>query len=308
NPPFGVHPFQLKDLLSIQSSTDGNDQIADGSASDIVLGGAGNDSIFSGSGNDLVFGAYGEVYTTNPNLPIVPVVQLPPLDPRLGGTLEFTAGVVTGSHFIAGVVPGDHTSAVAGGHVALTQNADLQGNTDDDYIDAGAGNDVVLGEQRNDTIFGREGDDDLIGGSNVAGAQDDNDRIDGGTGFDVIAGDNATVWRRFDALSPRFITLNATTIYNTYGDINSSDIGANPVLRADPTGNLHRNTTLFDISDSPLSGTHGDDYLAGGANNDEVYGELGNDVIQGDGSIALSPPTVLRPITNLSRPSHTPIS
>src|SRR5262249_31154359 len=160
------------------------------------------------------------------------------------------------------------------------------------------GNDVVMGEQGKDTIFGRTGDDDLIGGSNVKGAQDDNDRIDGGSEFDVIAGDNATVWRRDDFLSPRFITLHASAIYNTLGDINSSDIGSSPVLRADPTGNLHRNTTLFDISDNPLPGTHGDDYLAGGASNDEIYGELGNDVIQGDGSVALSAPSVTGSITN----------
>src|SRR5262249_36201670 len=158
NPPFAVQPFQIKDVLSIQSSTDGNDRITDGSSSDIVLGGAGNDSVFPGAGNDLIFGAYGEVYTTDPKLPILPALQLPPLDPSLGGTVEFTAGVVTGDHFIAGIVPGDHTSVVAGGHVALTQSADLQGNPDDDYIDAGAGNDVVLGEQGKDTIYGRSGD------------------------------------------------------------------------------------------------------------------------------------------------------
>src|SRR5262249_38448857 len=142
--------------------------------------------------------------------------------------------------------------------------------------------------------------------SNVRGAQDDNDRLDGGSEFDVIAGDNATVWRRFDALSPRFITLNASTIYNTFGDINSSDIGANPVLRADPTGNLHRTTPLFGLSNNPLPGTHGDDYLAGGANNDEIYGELGNDVIQGDGSIALSTASVAGSITNLVGASSDP--
>src|SRR5262249_3818404 len=176
--------------------------------------------IFSGAGNDLVFGAYGEVYTVVSTLAILPAVQLPPLDPALGllrnfpggrGALEFTAGVGTGSHFIAAVVPADHTSVVFGGHVALTQTADLQGNPDDDYVDAGSGDDVVMGEQGNDTVFGQAGDDDLIGGSNVAGAQDGNDRIDGGTGFDVITGDNATVWRRDDSLSPRFITLNAAT-------------------------------------------------------------------------------------------------
>jgi Ca2+-binding RTX toxin-like protein len=297
NPPFGAHPFQIKDLLSIQSSTDGGDRITDGSGSDIVVGGAGNDTVFSGAGNDLVFGAYGEVYTTNPIIPIVPATQLPALDPDLGrqrnypggrGALEFTAGVVTGNHFIAGVVAGDHLATVFGGHVTLTQNADLQGNPDNDYVEAGDGNDVVMGEQGNDTAYGGNGDDDLIGGSNVAGAQDGSDIIDGGTGFDVIAGDNATVWRRDDSLSPRFITLNAPAIYNTYGDINSSDLAPTLVLRNDPTGALHRNTTLFDHAFTTDASRYGSDTLAGGANNDEICGELGNDNIQGDGSIVLN--------------------
>src|SRR5262249_545698 len=98
-PPLRAYPLQLKELVSIQSPAEGNEQVTDGSASDIVLGGAGNDSIFSGAANDLVFGAYGEVYTVVPTFQLLPAVQLPPLDPNLGalrnypgtrGALEFT--------------------------------------------------------------------------------------------------------------------------------------------------------------------------------------------------------------------------
>src|SRR5205814_10237050 len=83
-----------------------------------------------------------------------------PSSPLFPYTTLFRSGVVTGNHFIAGVVPGDHLSTVVGGHVSLTQNADLQGNPDNDYVDAGAGNDVVMGEQGNDTVYGRDGDDE----------------------------------------------------------------------------------------------------------------------------------------------------
>src|SRR5262249_16171655 len=104
------------------------------------------------------------------------------------------------------------------------------------------------------------------------------------TGNDVITGDNAVVWRRFDPLSPRFITLSAAAIYDTTGAINS-----NLTPQNDPTGALHREITQLDHSNSPLPGTHGDDILAGGSGDDELFGELGNDIIQGDGSIALNP-------------------
>ena len=189
--------------------------------------------ISSGAGNDLVFGAYGVVNTLTPTVPIVPALQLPPLDPKLGGTLNFTA--------------------------ILTQNADLQGNPDNDFIDAGAGDDVAMGQQGRDTMYGGMGDDDLIGGSNVANAQDTGDILDGGTGTDVIAGDNATVWRRYDAFDPRFIALNAATIYNAAGDINSS-----LVMQKDPTGALHRDITLLDISSTTDATRFGNDSIAGG--------------------------------------------
>src|SRR5262249_48236673 len=137
--------------------------------------------------------------------------------------------------------------------------------------------------------------------SNVKGAQDANDLIDGGAGFDVIAGDNALVYRRDDSLSPRFINLNQPTIYDTWGTINSGETLPDPrpwivpADQIDPKGLLHRDTTLFAHSNSPLPGTSGSDTIAGGAGDDEIYGELGNDIIQGDGSIVLTPTDATHP-------------
>src|SRR5262249_24872036 len=139
---------------------------------------------------------------------------------------------------------------------------------------AGAGDDVVQGQQGNDTIYGRDGDDDLIGGSNVAGAQDASNAIDGGNGNDVIAVNNATIWRRFDTLSPRFINLNASTIYNTFGDVNSSETTplaqpwALPADQSDPRGVMHRDITLLDVSSATDPSRYGNDVIAGGAGDD----------------------------------------
>src|SRR5262249_23014103 len=112
---------------------------------------------------------------------------------------------------------------------------------------------------------------------------------------------NATVWRRFDTLSPRFITLNAATIYNALADINSSDISPNPVLRADPRGVLHRDITLLDISTTTDTTRYGNDYIAGGGGDDEIIGQLGTDVIQGDGSTALTPDGSIANLVGASR-------
>src|SRR5262249_35827581 len=124
---------------------------------------------------------------------------------------------------------------------------------------------------------------------------------------DVISGNNAIVWRRFDTLNPRFINLNASTIYNTFGDINSAEIAplaqpwALPSDQSDPRGVLHRDITLLDISSSTDPSRFGNDYIAGGAGDDEIFGELGNDIVQGDGSVALNPDGTIANLVGATR-------
>ena len=180
----------------------------------------------------------------------------------------------------------------------------------DDLIYGDDGSDVVLGQQGRDTIFGGNGDDVLIGGSNVEGALDDDDRIDGGAGHDAIAGDNADIYYRPDNLDVRFARLTGSTLYNeTAGpdegrsQTASVDAAGRPLF-ADPDGVLPADATalaplhreyrirLLDHSaalelqpDDRNVRVWGHDYIAGGAGDDEIFGQLGNDVIQGDGSI-----------------------
>ena len=72
-----------------------------------------------------------------------------------------------------------------------------------------------MGQQGSDILYGEDGDDILIGGSNVAGSLDDDDVIDGGTGNDFVAGDNAECCFRNDLLDPRMRALVGTTLYGT---------------------------------------------------------------------------------------------
>jgi len=52
-----------------------------------------------------------------------------------------------------------------------------------------------------------------------------------------------------------------------------------------PTGAESRTIVLFDHSHTPLPDTYGDDYIAGGEDDDVIFGQLGDDVIQGDGAM-----------------------
>ncbi len=166
-----------------------------------------------------------------------------------------------------------------------TANTDADGNSlgGDDIINAGAGQDIAIAGQGNDTVYGEAGDDDIIGGHNVAGGHDGSDVLDGGTGNDVITGDNASILRRGDALNPRIRTLNGQVIYDSNG---TAQVNANPQLN--PTGVEERTITLFDHSDTPAPNIFGNDNIAGGAQDDVIFGQLGDDTIQGDGAISIN--------------------
>src|ERR1051326_4750012 len=130
--------------------------------------------------------------------------------------------------------------------------------------------------------------------------------MDGGSGNDAMAGDNATVWRRGDDLNPRFRYLIAPTLYTTTNTTITANIEtfANPLLgRSDPNNAVGRDITLLDHSDAVQAdpqGRFGNDVMAGGADRDEMFGQLGDDLMQGDGNIGaddLDATTITRAVT-----------
>ncbi|MCA9062142.1 MAG: hypothetical protein KDA96_03765, partial [Planctomycetaceae bacterium] len=152
-----------------------------------------------------------------------------------------------------------------------------------DFISAGAGEDIVIGGQDHDRILGEAGDDDIIGGHNVADGSDADDYIDGGSGNDVIAGDNAYLHREPRVTDTRWRTLSGTQILEVSGN------GAvNTAAQADPAGVAKRTVTLFNHTATTVTGVYGNDAIAGGADNDMIFGQLGDDAIQGDGAMLTS--------------------
>ncbi|MHC4431816.1 MAG: calcium-binding protein, partial [Planctomycetota bacterium] len=168
----------------------------------------------------------------------------------------------------------------------------------DDLIYGEDGEDIILGQQGDDRIYGGNDDDDLIGGHNVRSGHDGDDRIDGSdfgtvveageTDNDVIVGDNGFVLRRGDVMTDRARVLDGTLIYNMDDIVQVTDAPQdNPQM---VNGSLieSRDVHLFDHSFAPLPDTYGDDYIAGGPDDDVLFGQLGDDVIQGDGEVALN--------------------
>jgi Ca2+-binding RTX toxin-like protein len=266
-------------LVGTDPTLGGIDTITTGAGNDIVMGGTAGDTIRAGAGNDLVFGDNGIGQATAVAGGGVIQALLPMSMPISLQPFTFTS--------------------------IFTQNADLGGN---DRIFGEDGDDIVLGQQGDDLIYGGNDDDDLIGGHNVAGGQDGSDRIDGSVAGvyatamgwtdawvndgksdnDVILGDNGIVQRTGDTLSPRFHVLQGGLLYDANGQTQVT--GAS---QSDPAGTDGRAITLLDhsysIQDTAAGHTlFGNDYLAGGADDDMIFGGLGDDAIQGDGSIALT--------------------
>jgi Ca2+-binding RTX toxin-like protein len=272
------------DLITTEQPTSGGrDSIYGDEGSDLVFGGTDLDIIYGDDGNgvaetgaanqDVLFGDHGRLYP------------------------QFSAlSNINSRNFFA----------------IDTGNAD---GGEGDIMYGEEGDDVMLGQQGDDRMWGGSGDDDMTGGHNVSGGYDEislpavqatlnppmNDLMDGGSGDDAMAGDNAIIWRRGDDVSPRFRMLTEAAIYTT-GPDGSDSITTNvgTVNQSDPNGAVGRDIELLDHADTTASGLYGADVMAGGADSDVMFGQLGNDLMQGDGNIGdddMDPDFVTRHLT-----------
>lgn len=308
--------INLQRIVTMADRHGGPDEITTGLGADIVIGGQGGDHITANAGEgsaafdagNVILGDHGEVVFLNPDAG----VNLPRLvrtsDPMRGGADVIQSGA--GNDVILGGTSGDTIYGKAGNDLIAGDHAEVIGALDpalfmsgdadaprltsidtglrhgggSDMIYGGAGDDLILGGQGFDHVFGGQGDDDIIGGHNRAGGIDGADALDGGAGNDAILGDNGIIERRSDTLSPRMRALEGGQIYGTGADDDGESL-VTDAAQGDPAGTPGRDITLLDHSDTPAFLTHGADYIAGGSEDDMLFGGLGDDTIQGDGGI-----------------------
>jgi Ca2+-binding RTX toxin-like protein len=271
----------INPILVVNGQT-GNDQIDASLATlalvlngddddDTIQGGAGNDLIGGGAGNDAIDGNSGndEIYGDS---------SFPD---------EATDPAYAGFSF-----PGDATENPPSTRPTATQQP-LQGN------------DTLQGGNDEDTIYGEGGNDDIIGGSTEADADDGRDYLYGGEGNDAIAGDNATI----DATTRQITTLDATSgeadiILGDGGEVVITDGNTETLLTARPGISNGNDTIAGGIGDDVLlgdngkvtlnpsaqflqvettnSGIGGDDAIAGNEGRDRILAGAGNDTATGD--------------------------
>ncbi|NIQ03506.1 MAG: hypothetical protein GWM98_26665, partial [Nitrospinaceae bacterium] len=280
----------------ISEATGGADTMIGNADDDVMVGGVndgGTDEIRGNDGEDVILGDNGLlVYNDAVIDPATP-------DPDLS-TLDFVTTQDVG----------------LGGRDVIFGHADddlILAGRGNDWVHAGSENDIVFGDFAEvklldnlaryaqtidrtdggvDTIFGNEGEDVLVGGAN-------DDRIDGDEGRDLIFGDNVELDRFAqtdfdDSTNPRYRTLLPDgVIYgeDIAGGTDGQDLIDNGQDYENPNGATvweNWEINILDHSDADETAganNFGDDYIAGGAQDDTIFAQLGDDVIQGDGSI-----------------------
>jgi len=242
------------------------DTIHGGNDNDLLIGGALNDTIYGDLGSDLIFGDHGQVTAA-----------------AVGGLINLDlVGTAGGMHVSDALTHNAIYTSISITGVDYGGNDTLYGGTLA-VLDIDTGSNIILGQQGSDTIYGGGSDDDIYGGHNVVNGYDTGDYIDGGAGNDVILGDNGTIERTESSTGPRFRTLTGTQIYDADGLIQVSGTST-----ANPDVVERREIVVFnhDNNDGGVQDNYfGNDTIAGGADDDVIFGQLGNDNLHGDGAL-----------------------
>lgn len=221
----------------------------------------GDDRVSGGSGVDVLYGQDGN-------------------DQLSGGA---------GADYLEGnggydVLQGDLLLAQPGGHTATSPlNTTWPGSP--------SAPDVLEGS-------GPDGQDDLLGGSSIAGFRDTGDSVEGDGGADFELGDNGTLKRTvtgpdgsaaeavFTARYPAGQVPADATVIRAHDPAvdgaTTTRFCTTAQATCEPAGAYGDDRMWGDAGDDTMWGQDGNDTMDGGADRDDVYGELGDDTLYGN--------------------------
>ncbi|WP_155499093.1 hypothetical protein [Pseudomonas brassicacearum] len=220
-----------------------NDDVIYGHGGDDYIGMSrgGNDYLDGGRGEDKIFGGSG-------------------IDTVIGGEGSDIAFAYAGNDLLYGDQKQSSTDASA-----IEHSAGLRG----DWLDAGDGNDHVIGSTNNDLLLGGQGDDLLTGGA----------------GDDALLGD-AEKSRTTDqwGFHTERNEKSGTLIVEGASYSQSID-GGDDIINGGYGNDFISGGKGKDL----LEGEDGDDLISGDAGNDIIYGGAGTDLLVGDNDIKYVP-------------------
>lgn len=228
---------------------DGNDSIVGSNGDDSIFGGSGDDKLYGGDGNDTITDGFGYdtldggdgidtlLRTYSPSVPFndTLIIDLP------NGTVSSLADPSEAP---------DVLLSIENIRVSGALNFILKGDAQANILEAGSGNDSLLGAAGNDTLQGAAGNDSLTGGDGVDTAS--------------YNGASAAVT----------VNLTMTSAQNTVG------AGTDTLATIENLiGSAYNDTLTGDANANSLTGGSGNDSLYGGAGNDSLTGGAGSDLL-----------------------------
>lgn len=230
----------------------GNDTLKGGNFGDTLDGGLGNDSMTGGSGDDTyrIGSAADKVFELNN-----------------GGidTVETTINYTLLNQFEQLIFLGE--TGLKG-----------TGNSVDNTIISGIGNDTIDGAGGFDNLQGGDGNDTLttdITFDSLAGVITLLDNtLFGGSGEDTLK-------LRGSFKSANALTFNLSGDFLQIQDIENLDATATGTSKLNLVGNEVNNILTGNATNNSITGDDGNDTLNGAAGNDTLIGDAGNDVLEG---------------------------
>ena len=296
---------RMQSLRTLDPSDGGVDTITGGNTDDVIVGGALGDFLYGDANDDTIVGDYADLIWTRASAVRSYLTSITSVVSGAGG-----ADTIEGNGASDIVVGGRDADTIWGG-TGVTGDLDADDVLAGDYVDVTlfapthpsvtSARNLAHRVARVVTVFNNiGGNDQVVGADNddvvIGGALDD--RLDGNRGRDLVFGDNVDIDRRvsFDVfVSPRFQSLLSATLYVTVPGPTPGTMVIVPNLaslsRLDPHLDPAWGDYLITLLDHSLAvelapnDRFGNDRIVGGSNDDMIFGQLGNDVIEGDGTI-----------------------
>jgi Ca2+-binding RTX toxin-like protein len=251
----------------------GNDFLDGGYGNDFLSGGSGDDQLKAGSGNDSLSGGTGnDVYIIDADALAAALYTI--TESINGGvdTIDFRSTTGTGIRIVLSENsnPQNITTPIRLNDVSMAEVENVYGGDRSDVIGGNSLNNNLLGGLGNDFLSGSLGSDSLWGGNG-------NDELQGGSGNDVFIID-ADIDSGLDSIT-EFANDGTDTI-----DFRTSSTAINIDLTATATQTLATGVQLAAVSLENLEniyGGSGNDTIAGNALNNYFIGGVGNDSITG---------------------------
>jgi Ca2+-binding RTX toxin-like protein len=237
-----------------------NNVLTGNAVANTLTGNGGDDSLVGGAGNDTMIGGEGDdTYVVDVAGDVVTEAASAGTDKVETVLAAYTLG--------ANVENLRYTGTAAFTGTGNTLNNEIRSGNGNDTLTGGLGDDTLIGGAGNDSLLGGDGDDQLNAG---AGATD---VVDGGAGVDTLV-----VLGNFSAYTRTRVTATDTKLVNAVTGESVTIRNIESVLFADGGKSLAEVIdNLASAGNDTLTGTVGVDSLNGGAGNDTMIGLDGND-------------------------------